>query len=67
LADGNADLARGVVSRSAVPVRLTTLEVDLHRYLAARPGQSIDRDESLREVWDYPPDINTRAVDNTVS
>jgi len=66
LRDGHVDLDQGVVERASQRARLTTLELRLLEYLASRPGEEVDRDELLRVVWGYHPDVITRSVDNTV-
>lgn len=45
---------------------LTQLEVDLLAFLAGRPGEAVDRDELLREVWGYAATVESRAVDKIV-
>ena len=59
------DLERRVVRRPE-PVALTCREADLLRYLAARPGQVVPRDEALREVFGYHEQVLSRAVDGVV-
>ena len=46
--------------------QLTTLELDLLRYLAASPGRVIDRDELLEKVWRLQNYPNGRMVDNFI-
>lgn len=45
---------------------LTRIEVALLRYLAARPGQAVTRQELLEQVWGYAPSVRSRAVDQTI-
>lgn len=64
---GEVDLLRGVLrvpdgDALALPAR----ELELLRYLAQRPGQDVDRDELLREVWGYADQVVSRAIDHTV-
>lgn len=66
LATGELDLLRRVIRRDGEDVPLTGLEVDLVRYLAARPGVAVSRRELLAEVWGYGRGVRSRAVDNTV-
>jgi energy-coupling factor transporter ATP-binding protein EcfA2 len=40
--------------------------VTLLRFLAAAPGEAVDRDVLLREVWGYAPNVQSRAIDKTV-
>ena len=64
---GTVDLVREQLVLHAGGVqRLTTREAALLRYLAARQGETVTREELQTEVWGYAPDLVTRAVDNTV-
>ncbi len=47
-------------------ISLTATEFKLLRTLAARPGRVQSRGTLLEDVWDMPPDINTRTVDTHV-
>ena len=47
-------------------VDLTATEFKLLTALARRPGRVQTRGFLLQEVWDLPPDINTRTVDTHV-
>ena len=40
---------------------LTGIETDLLRYLAARPGQAVDRSQLLRDLWGVSRAAETRA------
>jgi len=60
------ELARGVVRRGSKTYHLTTQEAAALAYLAARPGQTVERDDLLREVWNYRGGVVTRAVDNAI-
>ena len=64
LSDRTVDLVRSVAVVGDRTIRLTTKECALLAYLAARPGQTVPRDELLVAVWGYRPDAMTRAVDN---
>ncbi|MEN0063462.1 MAG: winged helix-turn-helix domain-containing protein [Myxococcota bacterium] len=65
---GALDLQRGELrSSDGSKVRLTSLEVGLVGYLAARPGQIVPRDELLGEVWGYAARTTSRAVDTTMA
>ncbi len=46
--------------------RLTTREADLLRYLVARAGRTVTREELLEQVWGFAPSATSRATDNTV-
>lgn len=60
------DLDLQQVERGGVLERLTTREVELLAYLAARPGEALSRDELHREIWGFPPSVMTRSADNVV-
>lgn len=49
-----------------VEVELTATEFKLLMALARRPGRVQTRGHLLEEVWDLPPDLNTRTVDTHV-
>lgn len=48
------------------PIDLTATEFRLLIELAQRPGRVITRGSLLENVWDMPPDLNTRTVDTHV-
>ncbi len=60
------DLARRQVYREGATLKLTALEGALLAYLGARPGQTVDRQELLEQVWGYRPGVRSRAVDHAV-
>ena len=66
LEDGTVDLRLGEVNRNGASQRLTTQELDLLRYFASRTGQTVTRDELLRDVWGYQRAVVTRAVHTAV-
>ncbi len=47
-------------------VGLTATEFRLLDALAQRPGRVLTRGMLLQEVWDMPPDLNTRTVDTHI-
>jgi DNA-binding winged helix-turn-helix (wHTH) protein len=47
--------------------RLSPLEAAALAYLADRPYQPVSREELLREVWGYAPQVRSRAADITIS
>lgn len=47
-------------------VLLTATEFKLLITLARRPGRVLSRGQLLEEVWDMPPDLQTRTVDTHV-
>jgi two-component system phosphate regulon response regulator PhoB len=51
---------------SGDPIELTATEFRLLMCLASRPGRVQTRSVLLQEVWDLPPDLNTRTVDTHV-
>ena len=57
------DLARRQVTKRGVPVDLTTLEFDLLRVFASRPGIVFSRAQLLQRVWDYDFLGDERVVD----
>ena len=65
LATCRVDLDRRIVHQPA-PVPLTCRETDLLRYLAARPGRAVARDEVLSEAFGYSDQVLSRAVDCVV-
>lgn len=54
------------VTVDGVQVELTATEFKLLTALARRPGRVQTRGHLLEEVWDLPPDLNTRTVDTHV-
>lgn len=67
LSDRRVDLAsRMVLSDHADPVELTPLETAFLTHLAERPGETVERDELLREVWGYAASVQSRAIDKSV-
>lgn len=46
--------------------KLTLMEVDLLRYLIRNQGLPVSRKQILKEVWNLPADMDTRAIDNFV-
>jgi DNA-binding response OmpR family regulator len=53
--------------RGGQPLEMTRKEFGLLRYLAARDGEVVTRDELLNEVWGYENYPSTRTVDNHVA
>ncbi len=56
------DFNRARLSRNGEAVAVPLKELQLLRYLVARRGEVVSRDELLREVWDYHT-VTTRTVD----
>jgi DNA-binding winged helix-turn-helix (wHTH) protein len=64
---GEVDLVRGVVRRAHGVHQLTLHQLDLLRYLVARPGAAVSREEILREAWGWRGAVlRTRATDFAV-
>lgn len=65
LPTGRVDLRTGVLEgpRRAL---LTTRERELLRFLAARPGVTVERSTLLTEVFGYAPTVVSRAVDSVL-
>jgi DNA-binding response OmpR family regulator len=51
---------------AGVDIHLTRREFDLLFYLAERRGLVVHRSELLREIWGYPTEPTTRAVDYAI-
>lgn len=49
------------------PAKLTQLEIDLLRYLAANADRVVSRDELLAKVWKLQNYSNSRTVDNFIA
>ncbi len=62
LRDCVVDLKTRQVSRSDGVMKLTGREVEVLRYLAARPGGLVTRFELEREVWKLGPSVRSEAV-----
>ena len=61
------DPARRSVERSGEPVPLTSLEFDLLRFLAQRPGFVYTREQLLHRVWGDDRVVDDRSIDSLVS
>ncbi|PQO45284.1 response regulator transcription factor [Blastopirellula marina] len=49
------------------PIRLTQLESKLLHYFVSHPGRIIPKQELLREVWEMPGNVATRAPDQFIA
>ncbi|RCS44683.1 DNA-binding response regulator [Bremerella cremea] len=49
------------------PIRLTQLESKLLHYFVTNPGRIIPKQELLREVWEMPGHVSTRAPDQFIA
>ena len=61
------DFRRYEATKGGEPLELTRKEFGTLRFLAARAGEVVTRDELLREVWDSTHYPTTRTVDNHVA
>jgi DNA-binding response OmpR family regulator len=57
---------RQSVAKGRKLLALSTLEFDVLRYLIARAGRVVTRDQLLSDVWGYHSFPTTRSVDNLV-
>lgn len=55
------------VSRRGQPVNFTSLEFDLLRYLINNRRKVVSREQLLRDVWNLPPEVDTRTVDRHIA
>jgi two-component system OmpR family response regulator len=60
------DFAAFKATRGRKDLRLSRREFDLLSYLAEREGHVVPRSELLREVWGFPEEPATRAVDYAI-
>ncbi len=61
--DVRVDFLRTEVFRDGQPVELSAMELQLLRYLIARRGLTLSREDLLRSVWRYDNPPSTRTVD----
>jgi len=61
------DFRRFEARRGNEPISLTRKEFGALRFLAAKRGEVVRRDELLREVWNYKRFPTTRTVDNHIA
>jgi DNA-binding response OmpR family regulator len=61
------DFERYVASKRGRALELTPKEFGVLRFLAARAGAVVRRNELLDEVWGYSADVTTRTVDTHVA
>jgi DNA-binding response OmpR family regulator len=67
LGDAEVDLAARRVRRGGREEDLTPVETDLLRYLLARRGQAVEREQILRDLWGVESRHETRTLDNHVA
>jgi DNA-binding response OmpR family regulator len=61
------DFRRSEVTKGGKPVDLSARELRLLRYFVEHPGEVLERDKLLDEVWDYDEPPLTRTVDMHVA
>ncbi|HUR36047.1 MAG TPA: response regulator transcription factor [Vicinamibacterales bacterium] len=64
--DAVIDFIAFTATRGGLDLRLSRREFDLLGYLAEREGRIVQRDELLREIWGFPDEPATRAVDYAI-
>ncbi len=57
------DFEKSMVEREGTQISLAAKELQLLRYLIDHRGKVLSREELLKNVWEYQPDISTRTVD----
>jgi len=57
------DFERAEVRKRGECVNLSAKELQLLRYLVNHRGKVIPREELLRQVWEYSPEVSSRTVD----
>jgi DNA-binding response OmpR family regulator len=65
--DVAVDFIQYETRRKGQPVEMTPKEFGVLRYLAARPGEVVQRQKLLEEVWGYENYPTTRTVDNHIA
>jgi len=65
--DLHIDTGRRQVHRAGVLVETTSLEFDVLRFLAQRPGRVFSRDQLMQQVWGNERLVDARAIDSLVS
>ena len=61
------DFKRYDARKSGEPIEMTKKEFGVLRYLAARAGEVVTREELLDQVWGYQAMPTTRTVDNHIA
>ena len=61
--DVQVDFEKAQVLKSDVPVTIAVKELQLLRYLIDNRGKAISREQILKDVWAYQPDVSTRTID----
>jgi DNA-binding response OmpR family regulator len=66
-ADTSIDFKRYDAQKAGTPIDMTKKEFGVLRYLAARAGEVVTREELLDQVWGYDAMPTTRTVDNHIA
>ena len=61
--DVNVDFEKAVVMKGGVALDFAGKELQLLRYLIDNRGKVLSREQILKEVWAYKPDVSTRTID----
>jgi DNA-binding response OmpR family regulator len=67
IGDVKIDFRKFEASKGEEVLKLSPKEFGILRYLAARSGEAVTRDELLDEVWGYELYPTTRTVDNHIA
>jgi two-component system alkaline phosphatase synthesis response regulator PhoP len=62
-ADVEINFERAEVWRAGQPIAVAAKELDLLRYLIENRERLVPREEILREVWKYNPEVSSRTID----
>ena len=65
-ADVHVDFRKQEARRDGVPVRLSSREFRVLKFLVLHEGEVVSRDQLLNEVWGYDQFPTTRTVDNYI-
>jgi two-component system alkaline phosphatase synthesis response regulator PhoP len=64
--DVEIDFIHFKVKRSGIEFSLTSLEVEILKYLVAHRGEVVTRDTLLDKIWGYESYPSTRTIDNHI-
>jgi len=64
--DVEVDFVRFKVRRNEKDLKLTSLEVEILRYMIDRRGEVVTREDLLDKIWGYEKFPTTRTVDNHI-
>ncbi len=64
--DIEVDFAHFKVRRNDKDLKLTSLEVEILRFMIDRRGEVVSRDDLLDKIWGYAKFPTTRTVDNHI-